>query len=303
MTAPRKALVTGGSGFVGSRLSHYLLENGWSVDIVTIIEDNLSELKSDISKYNIYPHDGTTKGMVEIFSQSRPDMVFHLASLFLAEHKAADVEALIRSNIFFGTQVLEGMLASGCKYIINTGTSWQHYEDKEYNPVCLYAATKQAFSDIICFYTEAEGLKAITLKLFDTYGPDDVRPKLFNLFKNVAQEGKEIAMSPGDQMLDLVYIDDIVKAFAQAAKIVTTSAIEKHAEFAVSSGRLITLKDLVDLYGRIVNKPMPISWGGRAYRKREVMIPWSKGQLLPGWKAEIDLEEGIVRTVSLYPHE
>jgi len=302
MTAPRKALVTGSSGFVGSHLSHYLLENGWSVDIVTTIGHDLSQLKSDISKYNIYPHDGSTKGMTEIFSQSRPDMVFHLASLFLAEHKAADIESLIRSNILFGTQVLEGMLASGCKYIINTGTSWQHYEDKEYSPVCLYAATKQAFSDILYFYTEAEGLKAITLKLFDTYGPGDVRPKLFNLFKKVAEEGTEIAMSPGDQMLDLVYIDDVIKAFVRAAEIVRTKAIDKNVEFAVSSERLIKLKHLVDLYGKIVNKTMSISWGGRSYRKREVMIPWSKGQLLPGWKAEIDIEEGIRRTVGCYIH-
>lgn len=303
MTASRKALITGGSGFVGSRLAHYLVDNGWSVDIVTTIEGNLSQLKSDITKYKIYPHDGSTKGMVELFGQSRPDIVFHLASLFLAEHKEADVESLIRSNILFGTQVLEGMLASGCSYIINTGTSWQHFEDKEYNPVCLYAATKQAFSDILCFYTEAEGLKAITLKLFDTYGPGDARPKLFNLLKKMAEEGKEITMSPGEQMLDLVYIDDVIKAFARSAEIIDSNAIDKNVEYAISSGKLIKLKHIVALYEEIVNKPMRIEWGGRDYRKREVMIPWSKGHLLPGWQAEINLEEGIRRTVSFIPQK
>ena len=296
MTSPRRALITGGSGFVGSRLSRYLIENGWIVNIITVIEDNLSQLKPDISKYNIYPHDGSTKGMLKIFSQSRPDIVFHLASLFLVEHKAEDVENLIRSNILFGTQVLEGMLSSCCKFIINTGTSWQHFEDGEYSPVCLYSATKQAFFDILRFYTEAEGFKAITLKLFDTYGSDDARPKLFNLLKRVAEDGKEIAMSPGDQMLDLVYIDDVIIAFVHAAEIISLNTIDKNAEFAVSSGKLIKLKRLVALCEKIVNKAIPISWGARSYRKREVMIPWSKGNLLSGWKAEIGLEEGIKRT-------
>ena len=67
----------------------------------------------------------------------------------------------------------------GVKILVNTGTSWQHYENKDYSPVNLYAATKQSFEAILQYYVEVASLKAITLKLFETYGLDDPRPNFF----------------------------------------------------------------------------------------------------------------------------
>ena len=67
------------------------------------------------------------------------------------------------SNITFGTQLVEAMVANGCYQFVNTGTSWQHYENDEYNPVNLYAATKQAFEDILRYYVETSALRVITL--------------------------------------------------------------------------------------------------------------------------------------------
>lgn len=63
----------------------------------------------------------------------------------------------------------------------------------------------------------------------------------------------------------------------------------------LSSGNPISLKELVAVYSRTIGKPLPIEWGGRAYRSREVMVPWNKGKKLPGWKTKIGLVEGIKR--------
>ena len=144
--------------------------------------------------------------MINIVNEANPEIVFHLASLFLAQHTLEDIERLVQSNLLFGVQIAEAITLQGVTKLINTGTSWQHYENEDYNPVCLYAATKQAFEDMLKFYVEASKLKVITLKLFDTYGPDDSRPKLFTLLRKVAQEQTELAMSPGEQLIDLVYM-------------------------------------------------------------------------------------------------
>jgi nucleoside-diphosphate-sugar epimerase len=287
------ALVTGATGYIGGRLAQRLFAEGWNVHVLIRPTSDRSALHDSAGNLMAHTFDGSTDELIRIMAAIRPAVVFHLASLFLAQHQSSDVEPLIRSNVLFSTQLVEAMAVNGLQRLVNTGTSWQHYESKEYNPVCLYAATKQAFATILQFYTETSSLKSITLKLFDTYGPDDPRPKLFTILRKIAHEQSPLDMSPGDQLIDLVYIDDVLDAYITAARLLLSNESSGHTEYAVSSGALIKLKDLINVYSRITRRTLPIVWGGRPYRPREVMIPWNKGTRLPGWKPKVTLEEGI----------
>ena len=231
--------------------------------------------------------------MVSFFKKIQPIGVFHLASKFIAEHKTEEVDTLINSNILFSTQLLEAMKEANVKNLINTGTSWQYYNNDDYNPVCLYAATKQAFEAIIEYYIQAGDFKVITLVLFDTYGENDTRPKLMNLLKKVATEGTALDMSAGEQQLSLVHIADVCRAFILAFEMLETQLINKHKHYAIISDEIYSLKEIVQIFERQTNKNLNITFGKRPYRKREVMKVWDKGEKLPNWKAEISLEEGI----------
>lgn len=293
----KRALVTGGSGFVGSNLTRRLIEERWEANVIIRPGCNLDLLDKIRDRINILPHDGSSEHMFRIVESSRPDIVFHLASLFLAQHRVADIEPLIQSNVIFATQLIDAMVGNGRYCLVNTGTSWQHFNNKDYSPVCLYAATKQAFESILQYYIEATPLRAITLKLFDTYGPRDPRPKLFRVLESASKQRKPIQMSPGDQKLDLVYIDDVVEAFVVAARrlIYGTGEAGGHEVFAVSSGETVCLKDLVRLYERTIGRELAVEWGGRPYRPREVMVPWTCGARLPGWTPAVPLDEGLRR--------
>jgi len=150
---------------------------------------------------------------------------------------------------------------------------------------------KQAFLDIAKFYTDSRNIKMITLKLFDTYGPNDNRRKLFNLLKNAALKNKPLAMSFGEQLIDIVYIDDVINAFILASKRILT--IRDVEEFIVSSGKTISLKKLVEIYNEIAPKKVLVKWGALPYRKREVMIPYNKGKNLPRFVPRITFKEGL----------
>jgi nucleoside-diphosphate-sugar epimerase len=226
-------------------------------------------------------------------SKVKPDIVFHLASLFLAQHQIGDIDELVQSNIVFGTHLIEAMIANDIYKLVITGTSWQNMDNEEYNPVCLYAATKQAFETMITYYLKVTPLKVINLKLFDTYGPSDLRPKLFSLLRKAVQEQSSLLMSPGDQQIDLVYIDDVISAYCLCAERLTSDLVMSMETYAVSSDMPISLKNLVGIYEKIGNIKLDIHWGGRPYRSREVMVPWNKGMRVPGWKPRVTLEEGI----------
>lgn len=287
----RRALVTGGTGFVGSRLSRRLAAEGWEVHLVVRRDSGLDQLEGVPLRKHVA--DGTTQGLVGVFRDARPDVVFHLASLFLADHEPADVEPLIRSNVLFGAQVLESMTQVGVRYLVNTGTSWQHLESRVYAPVCLYAATKQAFEQIVTFYVQAGHLCATTLKLFDTYGPGDPRPKLFRLLETSARDGRRLLMSSGEQLVDLVHVEDAVRAFLIAADLLMARKLAPQSEFAVSSGSPLPLRQLVELHAEATGLVPDIEWGGRPYRPREVMVPWTGGTPVPGWAPQISLWDGL----------
>lgn len=288
-----RAFVTGGTGFVGSHLVRGLLESEWEVSIVVRPSSNLDVLDSVLDQITVFEYSGEIQSLMDAISMSDPDVVFHIASLFLSEHRPDQIQALIESNILFGNHLLEAMVASDVKYFINTSTSWEHYENKDYSPVNLYAATKRAFQDIMQFYIEAKGVQAITLKLFDTYGPDDPRPKLMNLLKRIAETGEILSMSPGKQQIDLVHIDDVVQAYLIAAERLLEDKVQCHEIYGVGAGNPLSLRELVSILEKETGRKMNIEWGGRPYREREVMTIWDDYTLLPGWEQKIPLDEGL----------
>lgn len=290
-----RVLVTGATGFIGQHLASRLLSMGNDVHLLVRERSDLSVLGADRERCTLHVFDGTYESAGRAVKESAPDTVFHLASLFLAQHSASDVQSLIRSNVEFGAYILEAMTECGVSRFVNTGTSWQNYNNAAYEPVNLYAATKEAFSDILAYYTAAKGLHAVTLKLFDTYGPGDTRKKLFTLLKKASETGEELQMSPGEQLLDIVYIDDVIDAFVQAIPLLDVSE-PAASGYAVSSGNPITLRSVVEIFSAAVGRRVNVVWGGREYRPREVMVPWNSGPAVPGWAPKWSLEDGLRKT-------
>lgn len=296
---PRTAIVTGATGYIGSNVVRRLTADGWNVHVIVRNDSKLTLLEKVYDCVNIHRHDGSTKQLFEIVEQAAPDIVIHVAAFASLTHTPENIAPMLQSNVMFGTQLVEAMLANRVYSFINTGTFSQHYDNKIYSPTSLYDATKQAFRDILTFYTETTPLKCITLELYDNYGPDDPRSKIMNLLKRASLDGKPLAMSPGEQLVDIVYIDDVVDAYVTAADRLVSVQEVKDEAYAISSGHPIRLKDLVLAFEQATGRRLQIVWGGRPYRKREIMVPWNQGTALPNWTAKVSLQEGIKRFMNL----
>jgi nucleoside-diphosphate-sugar epimerase len=292
---PRRILITGATGFIGSHLTRRLKADGGDVHAIVRMESQAQDLHELLGRRNVHIHDGTMQGMLDIVKKSRPEMVFHLASLFLSQHATTDISRLVRSNIEFPAQLAEAMAVHHVPFLINTGTAWQHYEEGGYNPVNLYAATKQAYVNILRFYVETGAFRVLNLELFDTYGPEDTRPKLFSVLRKAALTGEALAMSAGEQLIDVVYIDDVIEAYVAGARRIQEAGHAAMETFVVSSEAPVSLRQLVERWQQATGRTLNIKWGGRPYRAREVMRPWRRGERIPGWRAAVTLEEGIRR--------
>lgn len=292
------ALITGGTGYLGRNLTRKLLDSGWEVHL--LVRD--LELTNHYARYldgsETHIYDDNLYNLIKILEAAKPTVVFHLAAKVVSDHKLEYLDDIYKSNILLGSKILEAMRFCKLKKFVNTGTFWQYFNNDQYDPVSLYAATKQAFEAILKYYAYAEKFEVITLTLFDNYGPDDTRPKLFSMLNKAALNDEPLKMSAGEQLIDIVYIDDVVEAYINASELLCLESKSGYQNYVVSSAERIRLRELVELYLELAPKQPKILWGARPYRKREIMNPWSSGVALPGWKPRIGLREGIAKIVA-----
>ncbi|KPI57231.1 hypothetical protein IM33_00935 [Clostridioides difficile] len=289
----RKVVLTGGSGYIGSNLARKLYTLGYDIYVI-VRKDSRLDLICDIEKnINIYYFDGKTLSLNNFMNEIKPDLVIHLASLFINEHTTLQIDELINSNILFSTQLIETSLRANVKYFINTGTHWQNYNEENYNPVNLYAATKEAFQDICKYYSEATNMSIITIKLIDTYGPYDPRPKVMNLLKDIYFNNKTLDMSSGEQELGLLYIEDVIKAYLIAMEKIQKMNPKECKTFLALPKEIYSLKEVVGIFQCAVGEKLDINWGKKPYRKRETMKVHVNDENILENEDIIELYEGI----------
>jgi nucleoside-diphosphate-sugar epimerase len=256
----RIVFVTGASGFIGSRLVPMLKELDF--DVVTTPVDDV-------------------------------EVCFHLAGYHANPHRSKDVAPMVEANVAYGAAVAES-LPPGCTFV-NAGSFFQHVGSQDYAPACLYAATKQAFGDILRFYSDSKRLRVVELHFCDVYGPHDTRrapdthaPKLLPLLLEAARSSVAVELSEGHQLVNFLHVDDICRALVTGARRDGTY----HQTFQVG-GKFMRVTDFVALVSAAISMPVPVIFGRREYRPVEMFEPWQFAPRLPDWEPLIPLEEGI----------
>lgn len=292
---PKRVLITGISGFIGCHLAKCLLDKGCEVHGIVRPGSRRFPIEEVAIKTKLHVDDGKTETLNEIIKTAQPEVVFHLATLFLASHETKDVIPLLESNVVFGARLLEAMNQNRVFCLVNTGTCWQNYLGATYRPVALYGATKQAFETLLEYYADVSPFRAITLKIFDTFGPNDPRGKLFGHLKKLLESPSPnpLEMSSGNQITAPLFIDDAVDAILHAANRVLKSNTRLLESYGIP-GESRTLREIIAVFEEVSQKKLPVKWGARANRPREMTGElWNAGPPLPGWTPKTSFKAGV----------
>ncbi len=259
-----RILITGGSGFIGSNF-----------------------IKSTTSLFDFYKV-GREIPTLDSIRTFNPDILIHL-SANTSFNNETEIRNLIQSNIEFPSIITELFIQSGGKKILNIGSYWEHVNNLAYSPNSFYASTKKAFQDILQYYVDCKNIEVITLKLFDTYGPNDKRKKILRLVYEASQSTKKIDLSGGEQLYNLVHISDVIKGF----KIALEQMDVGHQIYFLKSTQQLKLKKVIEIYKKINELDVDLIWGKYPYSKRDFFSDINVYPLLPNWKEEINLENGL----------
>ena len=281
-----KVILTGATGFLGSALLRRCRELGIETFAVgrTSVDQSISEA---------------------LVASGPFDGCIHLATYYLPSHTEEQIPDLVDANIMFGTRMLEASVKSGCKWFVNAASFWQHASDGV--PVNLYSAMKEAFQGIATYYNAAYGLKVANLELTDTYGEGDTRKKLVNLWCNALNSKDALPMSQGRQEIELVHRNDVVDAFLDLTHMLDSGdkRVLGCGETYYLPTEKMTLREAASVFENVTGGVLPIQWGARPERAREIMKIKHRGSPLPGWKQKIGLAAGFGRLYedSKYNHD
>ena len=237
--SPQRALITGGSGFIGSHLVDRLIKEGVEVAIV----DNLStgDKKYLNPKASFYELDICDPNLKTVLESHQPDIVFHTAAQASVARSVADPKTDATINVLGTLNLLSICSGLGIKRFVYSSTGGALYGNPEQipcsethpiRPVSPYGASKYAAEVYIRAFAESTGLKYTILRYSNVYGPrqdPEGESGVIAIFikKMLAKEQPRIN-GDGTQLRDFIYVDDIVEANLLAMNLGNRETINKY---------------------------------------------------------------------------
>ena len=293
-----KALVTGGSGFIGSHLVERLLGEGHSVTVLdnfsTGNPENLRSVERD-SRLTLQRVDiAGTEDLQPLFAGI--DWVFHLAALADIVPSIQEPMKYHRANVDGTVAVLEASRHAGVKRFVYSASSScygipDQFPTPETSPIRLnfpYALTKYLGEQCVMHWHQVYHLPCVSLRFFNVYGPrsraSGTYGAVFGIFLAQKLAGKPFTVvGDGNQTRDFVYVSDVADALLRAAQW------EKAGEVLnVGSGNTYSINRLVGLLGGdVVHVPKrpgepDCSHADTARIRRQL-----------GWEPAISFEQGV----------
>jgi nucleoside-diphosphate-sugar epimerase len=289
---PLRYLLTGATGYIGSKLAAALADAGHSVHAIVRPASDLAVLDARIQPY---VYSGEEDGIQQIIGQCDPAVVVHLAAQVERPEPLISLQSVRESNFEFSCRVLEAVCARKITAFLNVGSYWEYGPDGSYKPNTYYAATKRAFQDVLTYQAGNFPLRAMTLVLYDVYGADDWRGKFLTHVLEMAKIGATVPATPGDQIIGPIHIDDVVAGFLAAGNdILDRAEGSGHPVWFLNPPDFISLRDMVGLMNELSATPIEVEWGRFPHGRSQIMVPYRGGANLPGWVATISLRQGII---------
>ncbi len=309
----KKIFITGGAGFIGSTLASLLCEEN---DIV--IFDNLA--RNTIQHGGLASHRRVTLVKGDVLDYTALHQAMRGADLVVHAAAIAGIDTVIKApvrtmevNMIGTANVLRAAFSHGIKdRVIDFSTSevfgsmaYRVTEDMQTvagsagEARWVYAVSKLAGEHLAYAYHKEHGLPTVTLRPFNVYGPGQTGEGAIQIFIKRALKNEPISIhGDGTQIRAWCYVDDMVEGLMRAME--NPKAIGE--SFNIGNARAVTtIFGLAETVCRVLGSRSSIVFKDPLSADIVLRIPETrKAELLLGFKAKVDLEEGITRTADWY---
>jgi len=292
----RRILVTGASGFIGAALTARLRTLGFEVDAVSrrAPDEERAGVRWRVADL------GDAAAAATIVREVRPDVIFHLSGYVYGSRALSAVLPSLQSNLQAAVNLMVAALDARCGRLVLAGSMEEPQTGAgEVVPSSPYAAAKWAAGAYARMCHALYQLPVVILRIFMVYGPGqrDLN-KLVPYVTLSLLRGETPGLSSGARKVDWVYVDDVVDALVAAGAAVGLEG----RTVDVGSGRLVSIRDVVNELVRITGASVTPAFGALPDRAMEVepVADTAQAFALLGWRARTSLEAGLRSTVDWY---
>lgn len=298
-----RCLVTGGNGFIGSRVVQALRNAEHDVKVL--------DLKGE-ADYTVDICNPSQVG--EAMSDAKAQIVFHVAAIADARYALEHPIEAVDINLKGTASVFEASRRTGVKRVVLSSTCWVANamgsgildESASFLPTGgghIYTTTKIASEMLAHDFNALYGLNFTILRYGIPYGPG-IWPGLVlrNWMDRVASEQSIVIYGDGSASRRFLYIDDLAEAHMLSLQEVATNQT-----YNLEGMRAVTLRELADTFrslwrgGEIEYKAEPTRIGEFQYLRK--IISNAKAYVELGWEPKTELESGLRRTILWYRSE
>jgi UDP-glucuronate 4-epimerase len=270
-------LVTGGAGFIGSRLCEVLIEKGHKVICYDNFDDFYSEERKQNNIKELIPNERFTlihgdirnnDTLSKVFSKFNIEIVIHLAAKAGVRPSLNNPLEYFDVNVLGTVNLLEVMrmynvdkmifASSSSVYGNNKKTPYSETDNVDF-PISPYAASKKSGELITYNYHHLYNFKIINLRFFTVFGPRQ-RPDLaiYKFFKSIYSNSPIDLYGEGNTSRDYTYVDDIVNGVSAAIDYLNSN--EKVFEtINLGNSHPVILSDLIEMIEKIAGKKFSIN--------------------------------------------
>jgi nucleoside-diphosphate-sugar epimerase len=295
----KKALVTGGSGFVGSHLVERLSTLGFDIHVAT---------RRDAPGRNVHVLDITDPPAVQaLVRELRPQHVFHLAASNIMSGVTASAEDVVNVNVLGTLNLLRAAKDVTVESFVMTG-SFLEYGAKDHpvresdlcEPAELYAVSKLSATLLARSFGRTERLPVIVFRLFTPYGPRVQKGRLVHEVIKNALASEPILLTHRDNARDFVHVDDVCTLLVEGSERAKEYAGEI---FNLGSGRKTRLEDLVALVLKAADSSSVPRWEALpslAYDADSWQADMTKTFAAFAWRPRVAIADGVAETVATF---
>jgi len=296
--------VTGATGFIGRYLTAALLAEGTRPVVLARSRTRPQEPPWNDDRIEWVPVELTDEGAVlEVLERERPGVLFHLAGTRGRDGETSASLAAAEVNVHATVRVLDAATKAGVGRIVAVGSAEEYgpqpvpyHEGLPWRATSPYGISKAAATGLALAMQAEDGTPVVVLRPFTVYGPGQPGHMFIAQAVAAAVADEPFDMSHGEQRRDLIFVEDVVRAFIAASR---APGVEGRV-INVGTGAAHRLRDVAELIWEITGTSAPLNIGKRQVASDQFQDTWADitlAQRLLDWSPSVALPSGIEATV------